>query len=167
VVSVPGRVAHGVHEGLGRVHGLVALRIKVDRVEVHLGVIHHVRTNISLPTGRHTSMKIRGSVLGKFLSEQVPLSGPPERYATCDLWSGESLFTPSQHLRHGEPEVAKHAVRSLRREVLWAHIRMRTLIWSEARTICARIPEGQFPVGSSLLFVDVPLKSRQRKVTAC
>ena len=43
-----------------------------------------------------TSRKIRGKVIGNLGSLQVPLSGPPLRKATCDLWSAESTFLPSQ-----------------------------------------------------------------------
>jgi hypothetical protein len=46
---------------------------------------------------RYISIKIRGRVLGKLGSLHVPESGPSERYATCDLWSAESVFLPSQH----------------------------------------------------------------------
>jgi hypothetical protein len=61
------------------------------------GFIAWERCASKLAVSRYISMKTRGMVFGKLGSEHVPESGPPEGNATCDLWSAESVFLPSQH----------------------------------------------------------------------
>jgi hypothetical protein len=104
------------------VHRIGALRIQAGGVEVHLcHLSRQSAIRLFFLLRPHTSIKTRGRVLGKLGSLHVPESGPSERYATCDLWSAESVFLPSQHLRKGHLEcLTRRAkrMRSLRREVL-------------------------------------------------
>lgn len=54
--------------------------------------VQELNLNKMETASRLTSMKTRGKVTGKFLSLQVPESGPPDGNDTCDLWSAESTF---------------------------------------------------------------------------
>lgn len=53
-----------------------------------------------------TSMNILGRVMGNLGSLHVPESGPPERKATWDLWSGESVFCHMSELVEGNNYVS-------------------------------------------------------------